>query len=297
MALSHDPRWPRAGDWHTPNGDVDFGIIGVPTFSTSITPGAANETPAAIRAAIPRYSEAFISGDEIRSASRLARHDFGDAKNPDGNEDGAIAAVAAAAARTKLLVALGGDNALTVPVAVGTFGDQIGSAGLITVDAHLDVRDGVSNGSPVRRLIEEFGVDPSRVVQIGIADFANSTEYLNRVRDWGVTVITRDDVADRGVADVVREALAIAGADGGPIHVDLDVDACDRSVAPACPASIPGGLSAYEMRRLARLFARDERVVSIDLAEIDAAMDSADGRTIRLAALCVLEALAGLAER
>jgi arginase family enzyme len=297
MALSHDPRWPRAGDWHTPRGDIDFGIIGVPTFSTSITPGAANQTPGAIRAAIPRYSEAFISDGVAHTATRLARHDFGDAENPDGNEAGAIAAVAAAATRTKLLVALGGDNALTVPVAVGAFGDRIGSAGLITVDAHLDVRDGVSNGSPVRRLIEEFGVDPSRVVQIGIADFANSTEYLTRVRDWGVTVITRDDVANRGVADVVREAVAIAGADGGPIHVDLDIDACDRSVAPACPASIPGGLSAYEMRRLARLFAREERVVSIDLAEIDAAMDSTDGRTIRLAALCVLEALAGLAER
>ena len=184
-----------------------------------------------------------------------------------------------------------------VPVARAGWGDSVKTAGLITVDAHLDVRDGISNGSPVRRLIEEDGVDPSRVVQIGIADFANSAEYLKRVRDWGVTVITRDDVADRGVDAVVREALAIAGADGGNIHVDLDVDACDRAVAPACPASIPGGLSAYEMCRFARLFAADERVKTIDLAEVDAAMDTADGRTIRLVALCVLEAMAGLSNR
>lgn len=297
MALSHDPLWPRAGDWHAPHGEVDFGIIGVGTFSTSITPGAANSTPAAIRDAIPRYSEAFVSSGEIRTATRLARHDFGDVENPDGDEAGAITAVGAAARRTRLLVALGGDNALTVPVALGAWGDDIATAGLITVDAHLDVRDGVSNGSPVRRLIDEFGLDPSRVVQVGIADFANSTDYLNRVRDWGVTVITRDDIAERGVDAVVREALAVAGADGGPIHVDLDIDACDRSVAPACPASIPGGLSAYEMRRFTRLFARDDRVASIDLAEIDATMDSADGRTVRLAALCVLDALAGVAER
>lgn len=297
MALSHDPLWPRAGGWSAPQGDVDFGIIGVPTFSTSITPGSTNLTPAAVREVLPRYSEAFLLDGGIRTAARLARHDFGDLENPDGDEAGAIRALSAAVARTRLLVAIGGDNALTVPVAVAAWGGQVSTAGLITVDAHLDVRDGVSNGSPVRRLVEDFGADPSRIVQIAIADFANSTEYLRRVRDWGITVISRDDVARRGVDAVVREALDIAGADGGPIHVDLDMDACDRSVAPACPASIPGGLSAYEMRQFARGFARDDRVATIDLAEVDAAADTEDGRTIRLTALCVLEALAGVAER
>jgi arginase family enzyme len=297
VALSHDPLWPRAGGWSAPSGDVDFGIIGVPTFATSITPGHTHLTPAAVREVIPRYSETFATAHAVDTAARLVRHDFGDVVDPDGDEAGAIAALAAAMARTRLMVAIGGDNALTVPVAVAGWGDRVATAGLITVDAHLDVRDGVSNGSPVRRLVEEFGVNPGRVVQIAIADFANSVEYLRRVRDWGVTVITRDDVARRGVADVVREALSIAGAAGGPIHVDLDIDACDRSVAPACPASIPGGLSAYEMRQFARGFGRSDQVVSIDLAEVDAASDSADGRTVRLTALCVLEALAGLAER
>jgi formiminoglutamase len=297
MSLSHDPLWPRAGGWHVSDGSVDFGIIGVPTFSTSLTPGSTNLTPSAVREVLPRYSEAFIADGETQTGARLSRHDFGDVTNPDGDEAGAIRVISEAVARTRLLVAIGGDNALTAPVAAAGWGDRVATAGLITVDAHLDVRDGVSNGSPVRRLVEEFGVDPSRVVQIAIADFANSTEYLGRVRDWGVTVITRDDVARRGVNAVVHEALAIAGADGGPIHVDLDIDACDRSVAPACPASIPGGLSAYEMRQFARGFARDDRVVTIDLAEVDAAADTADGRTVRLTALCVLEALAGLAER
>ena len=297
MALHNDPLWPRAGHWQSDAPSIDFGIIGVPTWSTSITPGSTNLTPAAVREALPRYSEMSFGSFGARSADQFERADFGDIANPDDDEDGATTAIAAASRRTRLLVAIGGDNALTVPVARGVWGDEIATAGLITVDAHLDVRTGRSNGSPVRRLVEEFGADPSRIVQIGIAEFANSVDYMERVQSWGVTVITRDEVARDGVDATVERALAIAGVAGGPIHVDLDIDACDRSVAPACPASIPGGLSAYEMRRFARLFARSPRVKSIDLAEVDSALDSADGRTVRLTALCVLEALAGLAER
>jgi formiminoglutamase len=38
-------------------------------------------------------------------------------------------------------------------------------------------------------------------------------------------------------------------------------------------------------------------VASVDLAEVDASADAADGRTVRLAALCVLEVAAGLLDR
>lgn len=297
MSLHHDPLWPRAGAWTSDAKRVDFGIIGVPTYSTSITPGSTHLTPDAVRAVLPRYSEMSFGPSGARNADSLERADFGNVVDPDGDESGAIEQIRAAAVRSRLLVAIGGDNALTVPVAVGSWGEEVATAGLITVDAHLDVRHGRSNGSPVRRLVEEFGLDPSRIVQIGIAEFANSVDYIEQVEAWGVTVITRDDVERRGLAAVVAEALAIAGGAGGPIHVDLDIDACDRSVAPACPASIPGGFTAYEMRQFARGFARSSAVRTIDLAEVDAAEDAPDGRTVRLTALVVLEALAGVLER
>ena len=91
----------------------------------------------------------------------------------------------------------------------------------------------------------------------------------------------------------MTEALTIAGAGGGPIHVDLDVDVCDRSVVPGCHASAPGGISADELRMAAFLAGRSPRVASLDIAEIDATADSLDGRTVRLGALCVLEAACG----
>jgi formiminoglutamase len=304
-ALFDDPRWPRAGRWPSADaagafadgGGVDVGLLGVPTWSTSITPGGAHTTPAAVRAALQRYGT-FAAG-----LTWPAVADFGDVVDPDhgpgddiGGEQRAIDRVRQVAERSSLVVALGGDNALTYPVAIGAYGDRLADAGLITIDAHYDLRDGISNGSPVRRLLEA-GVDGRRVAQLGIADFANSTFYDDRAREAGIRVVRRDAFEDRPLREIVGEALAVAGASDGPIHVDVDVDVCDRAATPACPASVPGGLSAQQLRRTVRLLARHPRVVSIDVAEVDASMDAPDGRTVRLAALVVLEAMAGFAER
>ena len=294
MALSHDDLWPRAGDWpalESYDGDVDLTLLGVPSWRTSLSPTGAHATPAAVREALRRYSPALMAGPVDLGTLRVA--DAGDVAEPDGPAGEAAVREAArrAAARSRLVVALGGDNSATYGVAQG-----VGATGLITLDAHHDLRDGASNGSPVRRLIED-GLDPRKIVQIGIADFANSVAYAQRAADYGITVIGLADARRRGAADVVAQALEVAGGGGGGIHLDIDVDVCDRSVAPGCPASVPGGLSAWELRALVRAAASDSRLVSADIVEVDATADAPDQRTVRLAALCVLELLAGLEVR
>ena len=309
--LPHDQLWPRSGDWPAPmpGESVDLALVGVPTSRTSLSPSRAHETPAAVRQALRRYSSHLV--DPAASGRRGAERelvldevlrivDAGDVPGPDTEPGEAHAAesIARLAGRAQLVVALGGDNAATVPAALGVAAGAGGvrSTGLITLDAHHDLRDGRTNGAPVRRLIEA-GFDPRRIVQIGIADFANSRAYRERARQWGITVIHRDELHERPIAEVVAEALGVAGSGGGPIHVDIDVDVCDRAVAPACPASMPGGLQAHELRRFVRRLAADTRVRGIDFTEVDAAADAPDARTVRLVALCVLEAAAGLALR
>lgn len=299
-----DPMWPRAAAWFAPPVPeapvaADVGLLGVPAFRTSISPTGAHATPAAVRAALERYSTWSAShGVDI---GRLSAVDFGDVEEPDGaeGEERTAAAAAHSARLSRLLVAVGGDNSITYSVARGVFegdGIPLESCGLITVDAHHDLRDGMSNGSPVRRLVEA-GLPGDRVVQIGIADFANSPAYAARARELGIVVIARDELRERRPAEIVARALAIAGDGGGPVYVDLDVDVCDRAAAPGCPASAPGGLSADELRRFAFLLARSPRVCAVDIAEVDATADAPDGRTVRLAALLVLETAAGLAMR
>lgn len=278
-------------------GRIDLTLVGVPTWRTSLSPTNAGITPEAVREALRRYSTHAVAERQIVLHEELNIVDAGDIYEPDLEEQSAAEQIAALAGLAELVVALGGDNALTVPVAHGALQAEHATAGIITLDAHHDLRDGRSNGSPIRRLIEEHGYDPKRIVQVGIADFANAKPYRDLANEYGITVIHRDAFIDRSARDIMTEALDIAGAAGGPVHVDLDVDVCDRSVAPACPASIPGGISAVELRTVARAVASDPRVRSIDIAEVDAEADTADSRTVRLAALLVLEAATGLAER
>ena len=305
--MADDPRWPRASAWLADSTAAhharlathgsphaarrpDLVVLGVPAHRTSISPTGAHATPGAVRAALARYSTWTAStGTDLAD---LAVLDLGDIEDPDG-PDGERATAAAVRQFPEVpVVALGGDNSITYAVAHGAWAD-----GLVTLDAHHDLRDGTSNGSPVRRLIES-GLDGRRVVQIGISDFANSREYAARARDLGITVIHRDVLDVRPMADVMAEALDVAGAgQDARIHVDLDVDVCDRSVAPACPASVPGGISAAQLRAAARAAGADPRVVGVDITEVDATADAPDQRTVRLAALCVLEVAAGVTAR
>ncbi len=299
--LPADPLWPRAAHWLLPAEPADeriadIGVLGVPTHRTSITPTGAHATPGAVRDALRFYST--YSASRGFDVAELLAFDFGDVAEPDGadGEDRAQAAVAEAGRRSRVLLAIGGDNSLTYSVMRGLAEGGLEDWGLITIDAHHDLRDGVSNGSPVRRLLEA-GLPGGNVVQIGIADFSNSAAYAARAREAGITVVARSALRGADLRSVCAEALDVAGAGGRRVFVDVDVDVCDRAEVPGCPSAAPGGISADELRVLVGCLAEDPRVAALDFTEIDAAIDAPDGRTVRLAALLVLEAAAGVGAR
>lgn len=288
MNLPHDPLWPRATSVIEDHdgSPVDVLIVGVPASATSISQTGADATPDAIREALSRYSLAHSNSAVNLQKIRIA--DAGNVISPDIDEEATISLLRNAQLKSALMIALGGDNSITYATHMGSE-----ATGLITFDAHYDLRDGISNGSPVRRLIEA-GLSGKKVVQIGIADFSNSPEYAARAKEYGITVIARNQLRDASISEIWSKALGIAG---DRIHVDFDMDVCDRSVVPACPAAAPGGISADEIRQFAFMAGSSKNVVSIDITEIDSTKDSEDDRTTRLAALVVLEAIAGFSTR
>ena len=294
--MSKDALWPSAASWLKPaaGGNFDLGLFGVLASETSISATGANTTPAEIRVALARYST--YSWSQNKDLRDLTFADFGDSETPDSpaGEEQTMELAGKVSQSSGLSIALGGDNSITYAVMRGVFGERLSNAGLITFDAHHDLRDGVSNGSPVRRLIEA-GLPGTSVVQIGINDFSNSPQYAARAKDYGVHVIPRASLRNRTADSVMDEALFIL--ENKKIHVDIDMDVCDRSFVPACPAAAPGGINSDELRQFAHLVGKSKQVQSVDITEIDAMADSADGRTVRLGALTILELASGFALR
>ena len=236
VANSNDPNWPSAATLLATRPVEDrrnVGLIGISTYATSVSARSATSTPTAIRAALERYSTwSFSEAHDL--AESVALVDFGDVDAPDA--EGGAARVAEALSGwdpgIALRLILGGDNAVTWLALRALSGGDYSNFGLVTLDAHLDMRDGVSNGSPVRQLLEE-GLDGHHVVQVGLADFSNSPAYARRAHDAGVTVISRDVLHHEPVEEAARRAVAIAGAGGRHVYVNIDMDAADRASALA----------------------------------------------------------------
>ena len=296
IKLAKDGLWQRANTLFKPNlKQADIALLGFPVHKSSITPNSCHLAPKAIRSALARYSTYSASSDvDLRD---LKITDLGDVTGADSNNGKKVIAKKVNGLLDKygLLIALGGDNSITYTVASGLFGD-LSRVGLITLDAHHDLRDGNTNGSPVWRLIQA-GLPGKNIVQIGISDFANSKEYSKRAKEAGIFVITRAQLRNKSIADAMKQAFAHLGRNVDHIYVDLDVDVCDRSVAPASPAATPGGISADELRQAAFLAGANYKVRAVDITEIDPKRDSKDERTVRLAALLVLEITAGYKTR
>lgn len=290
MVLHNDPNWMRAGHWFKSGIEGDFAILGVGASKSAITPNKSFLTPDAVREALLKYSTYFAEAD-LDLAEKLAAVDLGDVENPD-SQSACIEDISKF--NNKTLVLIGGDNSITYS-GVSALAKKIGFAkiGLITLDAHHDLRDGISNGSPIKQLLDA-GLPGNQIVQIGINDFANSKFYSNRAKSAGIKVIHRNQINEASI-DAIVESAFVQLINCTHIYLDIDIDVCNRAEVPAAPASLPGGISANELLKLVYKVALDKRVNNFDISEIDASIDTSDNRTVRLAALAVLRIAAAKA--
>ena len=278
-------------------------LLGAPISKASITPVELWSTPPAFREALRR----FPTWDAKRyvDISDLAVRDLGDVQGDREDADARVAharievAVEAAARIAENVVVIGGDNSLTRPAMRGVMRALAGPWGLLTLDAHHDCRpatEGSRNGTPVRELIEA-GLPGDRVAQIGIHPFGNAREHADWAREQGIHIVPLHTVERDGVDSVIASALSQLVAHGAErVYVDFDIDVVDRAFAPACPASLPGGMQPDDLLRAAYLLGSDHHVVAADLCEVDANAD-VNGMTVRLMAATFLYFCSGLAVR
>ncbi len=298
MALV-DPHWPRADAWlASDHPDARLLVVGVPSSKASLSPSRADLTPGAVRDRLSRFST--YHGEMDVDLGALSVRDLGNwpVSELDMHEmPGEVRSRAAALPSLDLVAFLGGDNAITRPL-VASRGPDLSKVGVITFDAHHDVRslgNGPTNGTPIRGLIEEEGLPGESVAQIGIHSFANSAAYRSYCDEKGIGIFTVADVERLGVDVVVESALnRLRHCDW--IHVDVDVDVLDRSFAPGCPGARPGGLTVRQLATGVARCTADPRVRAIDFVEVDAAADVGH-QTLDILAHLFLTAAAGLARR
>jgi agmatinase len=232
--------------------------------------------------------------------------DVGDVHVIPGYTDESIdrirSAVRAIAEGGRVPIVLGGDHTITLPDAGGV-ADALGhgEVALIHFDAHADTGESHfgmlhGHGTPMRRLIESGAVPGHRFVQIGLRGYWPPPDTVAWMADQGMRSYFMGEITERGLDDVVDEAVAIAAADAKGVFVSVDIDVVDPSAAPGTGTPEPGGLTARQLLDTVRRLGRDLNVVGADVVEVAPAHDPA-GITALLANRVVLELLDGMATR
>ena len=269
--------WPNLADLLSADATgAPIGLVGAPLAEGSVTPGACDQAPALLRRTLRRIGRYDVdTGRELASAIR----DRGDVEVGGMTIEAATGPIREAVAHSvvehALTLVVGGNNAVTRPAVLAL--GALDSVGLITLDAHFDMREtseGLSNGNPVRALIED-GLPGRNIAQVGLASFANTAAMHRDAVAGGHCVVTIEEVRRGGIDQAIGEALAHV-AHCSALVIDCDIDVIDRAQFPAAPGGRPGGMAALDFFRAVRRLAGEPRTRVIDLTEWDPPLDPTD---------------------
>ncbi|MDO1558480.1 agmatinase family protein [Brevundimonas sp. 2R-24] len=290
--------WTSAASLLGDHPDAAVALIGAPLNERSLTPGRCDLGPRALRAALPRMSVYDLETRTDISAVKV--HDAGDlflkAMAPADAFRPVRDAVRAQAQR-RLIILAGGNNAVTRPGVHG-LSDDLSKVGLLTLDAHFDLRDtdvGLTNGNPIQALLDD-GLPGENITQVGLAPFANTARAHQKALDAGITVRTARECREQGTARLVARELELLAARCPVIYVDFDIDVIDRGQFPGAPGARPGGVPVHDFFDATRVVGAHPAVRCVDLTEYDPSLEVGDLASLT-AARWFCELLAGFTLR
>ncbi|HVS89528.1 MAG TPA: arginase [Candidatus Acidoferrum sp.] len=208
-----------------------------------------------------------------------------------------------------LPLVLGGDHSIAAGSISGVaahFRKEEKKVGFIWLDAHGDMNtpesspSGNVHGMPLAsimgygppELVELMGfkpkVEPQNIVLVGIRDLDSQEKKL--VKKSGVHVLTMRDIDERGMREVMSDALKYAMDDTDGIAVSLDMDFVDPSDAPGVGTPVRGGVTYREAHLAMEMIADSEAMVSLEIVEINPVIDE-HNRTALLGVELVLSGL------
>jgi len=190
---------------------------------------------------------------------------------------------------------LGGDHSVAIGSLVGSAADA--DIGAVWFDAHGDYNtpstspSGNIHGMPLAAAlgVKEWadtdwanaaGLSEENIAIVGLRSIDDTERELLAESD--ITTYTMSDIDQRGLAEVVRSALAVAsdGVDG--YHVSLDLDWLDPTIAPGVGTPVRGGVTYREAHHAMEIVAQQGGMRSMELVEVNPILDESN-ETARMA--------------
>jgi arginase len=193
----------------------------------------------------------------------------------------------------RMPMVLGGDHSIAIGSVAGSsnhFAARGESIGLVWFDAHGDANTpettpsgnihgmslAISLGMGDSDLVNLGGRAPKvqarNTVLIGIRDLDSGERET--LKTSGVTVYTMRDVDERGMRDVVDEAIRIASDGTAGIHLSFDLDVVDPEDAPGTGTPVWGGITYREAHLAMEMLNDRADIVAIDLVEVNPVLDT-----------------------
>ncbi len=183
-------------------------------------------------------------------------------------------------------ITIGGDHSLSMGTVPGVARSE--RVGLIWVDAHTDFNvpetspSGNIHGMPVAHLVglgdprlAHIGGDvgvvrPEDIVMIGVRSVDRGERQL--LREQGAVIYSMKEIDLLGISRIAEETVhRLAGLER--VHLSFDADVLDPAVAPGVGTPVAGGLTYREAHLLMELFSDARFVTSLDLVEVNPALD------------------------
>ena len=193
---------------------------------------------------------------------------------------------------------MGGDHSLALGTVAGVAA-HAKAAGrplfVIWLDAHSDFHtpmtttSGNLHGTPMAYASGRDGFAPfppfpapvpaENICMFGIRSVDPAEHAM--LEETEITVNDMRVLDERGIVAPLREFLDTVRAANGMLHVSLDVDFLDPSIAPAVGTTVPGGTTFREAHLVCEILHESGLVTSLDLVELNPFLDDR-GRTAKL---------------
>src|SRR5947209_19331922 len=204
---------------------------------------------------------------------------------------------------------LGGDHSIaagTVSGVAAHFRKEKKQIGYICLDSHGDMNtpesspSGNVHGMPLAaimgygapELVDLLGfkpkAEPGNIVIVGARDLDAQERKI--VKKSGIHVFTMRDIDERGMREVMSDALKYAMDDTAGIAVSLDMDFVDPADAPGVGTPVRGGVTYREAHLAMEMIADSEAMTSLEVVEINPVIDE-HNRTALLGVELALSAL------